>query len=154
MEVLDILNKLEIEYTMIGHEPVFTCEQAQFVKTLINGEGCKNLFLRNNKKQYFMYILPDEKRADLKSLGKQNGLGHLSFGNEEKLWELLKLKRGGVSPLGIINDAENTVTLLIDNELKDKLLLFHPNDNSKSLNIRYDDLIKFIEYTNHEYILI
>lgn len=154
MEVLDILNKLEIEYTMIGHEPVFTCEQAQFVKTLINGEGCKNLFLRNNKKQYFMYILPDEKRADLKSLGKQNGLGHLSFGNEEKLWELLKLKRGGVSPLGIINDAENAVTLLIDNELKDKLLLFHPNDNSKSLNIRYDDLIKFIEYTNHEYILI
>lgn len=154
MEVLDILNKLEIEYTMIGHEPVFTCEQAQFVKTLINGEGCKNLFLRNNKKQYFMYILPDEKRADLKSLGKQNGLGHLSFGNEEKLWELLKLKRGGVSPFGIINDAENAVTLLIDNELKDKLLLFHPNDNSKSLNIRYDDLIKFIEYTNHEYILI
>lgn len=154
MEVLDILNKLEIEYTMIEHESVFTCEQAQFVKTLINGEGCKNLFLRNNKKQYFMYILPDEKRADLKSLGKQNGLGHLSFGNEEKLWELLKLKRGGVSPLGIINDAENAVTLLIDNELKDKLLLFHPNDNSKSLNIRYDDLIKFIEYTNHEYILI
>lgn len=154
MEILDILDKLEIDYTMIEHEPVFTCEQAQFVKTLINGEGCKNLFLRNNKKQYFMYVLSDEKRADLKLLGKQNALGHLSFGNEEKLWELLKLKRGGVSPLGIINDDENAVTLLIDKELKDKLLLFHPNDNAKSLNIRYDNLIKFIEYTNHEYILV
>lgn len=154
MEILDILDKLEIDYTMIEHEPVFTCEQAQFVKTLINGAGCKNLFLRNNKKQYFMYVLPDEKRADLKLLGKQNALGHLSFGNEEKLWELLKLKRGGVSPLGIINDEENAVTLLIDKALKDKLLLFHPNDNAKSLNIRYDDLIKFIEYTNHEYILV
>lgn len=154
MEILDILDKLEIDYTMIEHEPVFTCEQAQFVKTLINGEGCKNLFLRNNKNQYFMYVLPDEKRADLKLLGKKNALGHLSFGNEEKLWELLKLKRGGVSPLGIINDDENAVTLLIDVELKDKLLLFHPNDNAKSLNIRYDDLIKFIEYTNHKYILV
>ena len=154
MGVLDILDKLEIEYTMIEHEPVFTCEQAQFIKTLISGDGCKNLFLRNNKNQYFMYVLPDEKRADLKLLGKQNDLGHLSFGNEEKLWELLKLKSGGVSPFGIINDEENTVTLLIDKELKDKLLLFHPNDNTKSLNIRYDDLIKFIEYTEHKYILV
>ena len=51
MEILDILDKLEIEYTMVEHEAVFTCEQAQFVKTLIKAEGCKNLFLRNNKKQ-------------------------------------------------------------------------------------------------------
>lgn len=154
MEILDILDKLEIEYTMVEHEAVFTCEQAQFVKTLIKGEGCKNLFLRNNKKQYFMYVLPDEKRADLKSLGKQNNLGHLSFGNEEKLWDLLKLKSGGVSPFGIINDKENIVTLLIDSELQSKLLLFHPNDNTKSLNIKYIDLIKFVEYTNHKYWLV
>lgn len=154
MEILDILDKLEIEYTMVEHEAVFTCEQAQFVKTLIKGEGCKNLFLRNNKKQYFMYVLPDEKRADLKSLGKQNNLGHLSFGNEEKLWDLLKLKSGGVSPFGIINDKENIVTLLIDSELQSKLLLFHPNDNTKSLNIKYIDLIKFVEYTNHKYLLV
>lgn len=154
MEILDILDKLEIEYTMVEHEAVFTCEQAQFVKTLIKGEGCKNLFLRNNKKQYFMYVLPDEKRADLKSLGKQNNLGHLSFGNEEKLWDLLKLKSGGVSPFGIINDKRNIVTLLIDSELQSKLLLFHPNDNTKSLNIKYIDLIKFVEYTNHKYLLV
>ena len=154
MEILDILDKLEIEYTMVEHEAVFTCEQAQFVKTLIKGEGCKNLFLRNNKKQYFMYVLPDEKRADLKSLGKQNNLGHLSFGNEEKLWDLLKLKSGGVSPFGIINDKENIVTLLIDSELQSKLLLCHPNDNTKSLNIKYIDLIKFVEYTNHKYLLV
>ena len=154
MEILDILDKLEIEYTMVEHEAVFTCEQAQFVKTLIKGEGCKNLFLRNNKKQYFMYVLPDEKRADLKSLGKQNNLGHLSFGNKEKLWDLLKLKSGGVSPFGIINDKENIVTLLIDSELQSKLLLFHPNDNTKSLNIKYIDLIKFVEYTNHKYLLV
>lgn len=154
MEILDILDKLEIEYTMVEHEAVFTCEQAQFVKTLIKGEGCKNLFLRNNKKQYFMYVLPDEKRADLKSLGKQNNLGHLSFGNEEKLWDLLELKSGGVSPFGIINDKENIVTLLIDSELQSKLLLFHPNDNTKSLNIKYIDLIKFVEYTNHKYLLV
>lgn len=101
-----------------------------------------------------MYVLPDEKRADLKSLGKQNNLGHLSFGNEEKLWDLLKLKSGGVSPFGIINDKENIVTLLIDSELQSKLLLFHPNDNTKSLNIKYIDLIKFVEYTNHKYLLV
>ena len=154
MEILDILDKLETEYTMVEHEAVFTCEQAQFVKTLIKGEGCKNLFLRNSKKQYFMYVLPDEKRADLKALGKQNSLGHLSFGNEENLWDLLKLKSGGVSPFGIINDKENVVTLLIDGELQSKLLLFHPNDNTKSLNIKYIDLIKFVEYTNHKYLLV
>lgn len=154
MEVLDLLNKLEIKYTEIEHEAVFTCEQAEFVKNLIDGQGCKNLFLRNNKKQYFMYILPDEKKADLKGIGKNNDLGHLSFGNEEKLWDLLKLKPGSVSPFGIINDNDNQVTLLIDSKLKDKLLIFHPNDNTKSLNIEFSDLIRVIEYTKHKYLLI
>ena len=68
--------------------------------------------------------------------------------------DILKLKIGSVSPFGIVNDSENKVTLLIDSDLKNKKLLFHPNINTKTISIEFDDLIKFIEYEKNKYILI
>ena len=72
MELEQILNELKIEYEKAEHEAVLTCEQAEFVKGLIKGQGCKNLFLKNSKKEYFLYVLPDDQKADLKKLGKDN----------------------------------------------------------------------------------
>ena len=152
-QILLLLEQLKISYNFVEHEAVYTCEQAEFVKDLIDGQGCKNLFLRNSKKQYFLYILPDNKRADLKEVGKQLNIGHLSFGSEQALWDVLKLKAGSVSPFGIINDDDNLVTLIIDSDLKDNVLLFHPNDNRATLSIEYDDLIKVIENLKHKYVI-
>ncbi|MGN1114650.1 MAG: prolyl-tRNA synthetase associated domain-containing protein [Oscillospiraceae bacterium] len=153
-QVLNLLEQLNISCNFVEHEAVYTCEQAEFVKNLINGQGYKNLFLRNNKKHFFLYVLPDDKRANLKELGKQLNIGHLSFGSEQALWDILKLKAGSVSPFGIINDEENLVTLIIDSDLKDKVLLFHPNDNRATFSIEYMDLIKVIEYLKHKFVII
>lgn len=79
---------------------------------------------------------------------------HMSFAKEEDLMDVLKLTRGCVSPLGIINDKDNLVLLVIDSELKGNKLLFHPNRNTATISIHFEDLEKFIELENHNYILM
>ena len=150
MELFDILN---IHYDLVEHNAVFNCEQAQEVKKLIDGVGCKNLFV-TDKLSFYLIILKDDKKADLKSIAKKIGTKRLSFCSEQQLMDILKLKIGSVSPFGIINDINHKVTLLIDAKLKNKKLLFYPNDNTKTISIEFDDLIKFIEYEKNKYILI
>ena len=68
--------------------------------------------------------------------------------------EVLSLESGSVTPMGIINDQENKVLIVIGEELVDKKLLVHPNVNTKTMSLHYKDLIKYIEYLNHEYIIM
>lgn len=155
MELKNIITNLKIEYELVEHDPVFTASQAQNIKKKIFGIGCKNLFLTDSKKSnFFLVILMDTKQADLKKLSDYLGTKHLSFTSNTKLYEILRLYQGCVSPFGIINDKENLVTIIIDSELKNKRLLFHPNTNTKTISIKYDDLIRFIKYTKHDYKLI
>ena len=78
----------------------------------------------------------------------------MSFGKEEELNKILKLTKGSVTTLGIINDKDNLVTILLDKDLIDKRILALPFVNTKTISLEYKDLIKIIEYTNHNYIII
>ena len=117
MNIYDIFKQLNIEFKEKEHEPIFTIEQAQNIKN-INGTGCKNLFLTNRKKNYYLVLLEETKRANIKDIAKLVNESHLSFASEIELNNILKLKPGSVTPLGIINNKYNIVTLIIDNELK------------------------------------
>lgn len=152
MNIYEILKDLNIHYEEIEHDAVYTVEEANKIESMIEGIGCKNLFL-TDKNKYFLYVLKDEKRADLKELAKYLNVLRLSFGNEDKLMELLGLTKGSVTPLGIINDKNSEVTVILDKDLVDCKLLCHPNINTKTMNIDYEDLIKLIEYTKHKYII-
>ena len=154
MELYKILNNLNIKYKEIEHEPVYTIEQAKNIKGKIKGNGCKNLFLTNKKEKYFLLILDENKRANIKELAKTLKVNKLSFASTEDLKNILNLEQGSVSPLGIIYDNKNIVTLIIDKDLKDKKILIHPNTNTKTLSMDYNDLIKFIENENHSYFII
>lgn len=149
IDIYEVLNKLNIEYQMVEHEEVFTAEQSKHIKNMIEGVGGKTLFLKD-KNNYYLYLLDDERQANLKFLSKSLNIGRLSFGNEDELYDKLKLKKGSVTPLGIIND-NSSVILIIDKTLKGKKILTHPNINTATVSIRYDDLIKFIEYCNNTY---
>lgn len=151
MEPCNTLNKLNIEYKEIEHQAVYTSIEAEFIKDLIDGEGVKNLFLKSSKKKYYLVLTPDTKKVDLKFLSTIVG-SNLSFANEERLKEILKLEKGSVTPLGIINDTNHEVTVLIDKELKDKLILVHPLINTKTISIKMPDLIKLIEDFQNEYL--
>ena len=149
IDIYEVFNKLNIEYQMVEHEEVFTAEQSKHIKNMIEGVGGKTLFLKD-KNNYYLYLLDDERQANLKFLSKSLNIGRLSFGNEDELYDKLKLKKGSVTPLGIIND-NSSVILIIDKTLKGKKILTHPNINTATVSIRYDDLIKFIKYCNNTY---
>ncbi len=151
--IYDVLNELNITYEEVNHNPVYTARESQKIKMDISGIGCKNLFL-TDKKNYYLYLIEDTKMADLKELKKQINSSHLSFASPEKLKEILNLEPGSVTPLGLINDKKCIVTVVIDKDLKDKKVLCHPNTNTKTLSISFNDLIRFIEYTEHKYLIV
>ena len=154
MNIYMILQELGISYNEIEHEAVFTVEQAQNIKNKIEGTGCKNLFHTDKKGKYFLVVLEENKRANISEIEKLTDTKHLSFANNEELKEILSLEQGSVTPLGIINDINNKVLMIIDRDLKSKKLLVHPNTNTKTISINFADLVKFIEYEKHKYILM
>lgn len=102
-----------------------------------------------------LYILDEDKRADLKLLSKKIGSSRLSFASEKELYEYLKLTPGSVTPFGIINDYESTVIILLDEELKgEDIINFHPNINTATIGIWQNDLEKFIKFEQNKYIYV
>ncbi len=154
MDILELLKEMNIEYELQEHRAVYTVEDVQEIFLNLDGIGCKNLFLKDIKKNLFLYTLPDNKRADLKTLPEKINNKRLSFANENDLQEYLGLTLGSVTPLGIINDKEQKVTVVLDKELKNNKVLIHPNRNTATISIKYEDLIKFIKHCGNEYIEI
>ena len=152
-DLYDTLEKLNIEYEEISHSPVYTIEEAKQISRCIEGKGCKSLFLKR-KNKYYLVLIEEDKRADLKQICRTLGVSQLSFAGAENLKEILGLEQGSVTPLGIVNDYENKVLLLIDKELKGEKLLLHPNTNTKTISVSYEDLIRFVEEQKHSYIEI
>jgi len=154
MDIFELLDKLNIKYELMKHKAVYTVDEFLDLKEkMIDGNGCKNLFLTDKNDNYFIYVLPENKKADLKSLQKFLQVKKITFGNEDKLLELLGLIKGSVTPLGIINDLNKQVKVIIDGELVSKKVLVHPNVNTMTISLEYTDLIKIIEYLDHEYII-
>ena len=155
MNVYDLLKQLNISYNEISHPPVFTMEDVyrEKLSEKIEGRECKVLFVKY-KKRYYLVLLPEEKRADLKKIASAAGEPKLSFGKEESLYEILKLHSGAVTPLAVIYDKENVVKVVLDSSLKDNKLLMHPCDNTKTVSLSYEDLLAYIKASGHEYIEI
>lgn len=156
MELYNILDELNIDYREKEHNPVLTMDDAIGLDIYddFHGTNMKNLFLSNHKGKYFLVLIVGEKRADIKAIAKEIGQPRLSFAKDEVLEEILGVVSGSVTPLGIINDAENKVTVCIDKDLIGKRLYMHPCTNTKTMTMESEDLIKFINHLGHEYILI
>ena len=154
MEILEVLDKLNIKYDIQEHKAVYTVDDLKDVFINMEGIGCKNLFLKDAKKKLFLYILPEDQKADLKTLPEKINSKRLSFANENDLQIYLGLIPGAVTQLGIINDKEQKVTVLLDKKLKNNNILVHPNRNTATISIKYDDLIKFIKYCGNYYLEI
>lgn len=151
-KVYDVLNLLNIKFMRYEHKAVYTVDEANELGICIIGQHCKNLFLRNRKGDvYYLVILDDTKKVDLKSLSKQIGSSNLSFSSEERLNKCLGLKAGSVTPFGIINDVNREVIVLVDKDLiKADIVNFHPNVNTVTIGVSYQDLEKFIRWHDNK----
>lgn len=153
MNIYDILKKLEINYDEVKHKAVFTIAEAEFIKSKIIGIGVKNLFIKDKNNFYYLVLLEDTEKLDFKKLTKFLEVSSLKFASELELNNILSLSKGSVTPLGIINDKNNQVTLIISKKLVNQILLVHPNINTATINIKCSDLIKLLNYTNHQYLI-
>lgn len=145
-KVLELLHTLKIEYQLVDHPAAFTVEEMDHLNLPQYGIGCKNLFLRDDKgKRHFLVVMDKDKTADLKSIQAQLGCSRLGFASEERLMKYLHLNKGEVTPLGIINDLEAAVEVVIDRDLAgaDRIGV-HPNDNTATVWISLDGLQKII----------
>lgn len=152
-KLYDILDSLEMKYKRYEHKAVYTVEEADKLEIPIPGGHCKNLFIRNSKGDvHYLVILDDTKKADFKYISKQIGSTKLSFASEGRLLKYLGLKPGSVTPFGLINDVESAVIVLIDKDLANAdILNFHPNINTATISVSYDDFEKFIKWHKNKF---
>ena len=155
--VYDLLERLDVPFERVDHDAVGTIEGCAEIEKLLDIEICKNLFLRNSKgDQYYLLMLPGGKHLVTKDLAKKIGSTRLSFGTPEKMEEYLDITPGSVSVLGLMNDHENNIQLLVDNDIK-KWEYFgcHPCINTSSLKIKTADLFsKILPAVGHEPVFV
>lgn len=150
----DLLEKLKIPYEGTDHDVAPTIEACRAVEEELGILPCKNLFLRNRQKTtFFLLLLPGEKKFLTKDLSSQLGISRLSFAEPEYLDKYLGLTPGSISVLGLMNDKDWYVDLLIDKELLDSEYIgCHPCMNTASLKIKTNDILtKFLKHTGHRY---
>ncbi|MGB4658457.1 MAG: prolyl-tRNA synthetase associated domain-containing protein [Mobilitalea sp.] len=147
-KVYQELDRLDIKYEIIEHPAVYTIEELDSLEEF-HDNPCvaKNLFLRDaSGKHHFLVVLDKDKKADLKLIRKQLGASTLSFSSEERLMEHLKLTKGSVTPLGIVNDLKHSVEVVMDSTLVDREFIgVHPNDNTATVILSYHDLCVYLQ---------
>ncbi len=151
-KVLEALRGLGIAYVRHEHPPVFAVEDADKYWTELRGTPCKNLFLRNKKgNHHYLVIAPTSRDVDLRGLNRALGEDRLSFGSPERLKARLGLEPGSVSPFGLINDAEKSVRVIVDEELRrSAFVAFHPNTNTATLDISFADFERFLAWRGND----
>ena len=153
----DFLDKLGIAYERVDHEAAMTMEACEAIDNLLQATICKNFFLCNRQEtDFYLLLMPGEKKFKTKDLSAQLGVARLSFANESYMQEFLDITPGSVSVLGLMNDVNKRVKLCIDEEvLQGTEIGFHPCINTSSLKIKTQDLInKIIPALNHETVIV
>ncbi|MBP5750563.1 MAG: prolyl-tRNA synthetase associated domain-containing protein [Firmicutes bacterium] len=147
-ETYDYLKTCGVEFEITEHPAVWNMEDVAQLEMPHPEADAKNLFVREDKTQnYHMITVRGDKRVDLKALRKAEGLRQLKFASAEELAERLDLYAGAVTPLGLLNDESCSVTLYLDAYFLQPPALIgaHPNDNTATVWLKTEDLIRVIE---------
>ena len=139
----ELLDRLGIEYDRVDHEHADTIEACHEIEKVLCASICKNLFLTNRQQTaFYLLLMPGHKPFRTKDLSHQIGSARLSFASPEHMRELLDITPGSVSVLGLMNDHDHRVRLLIDRDLlDDAYLCCHPCINTSTLKLRMADAI-------------
>lgn len=154
--VINLLNEKHINYTLIKHPACYTISDMEKVNINDNGLILKNLFLRNKKKtKYYLLSCPYNKTPDLKAIAKKLKETNLSFASIEDLAKYLSLKKGSLTPFGVINDKYHETILVFDKSLTDQHKIgVHPNTNEMTVFLKFNDLITVLTAYQNKIIYI
>ncbi len=143
VRVYDFLDTLGISYDRVDHEAAMTMEICEEIDKTLGAVTCKNLFLCNRQAtDFYLLMMPGGKPFKTKDISAQINSSRLSFATAEFMEEFLDITPGSVSVLGLMNDKNHRVRLLIDEDiLKDEYIGCHPCINTSSLRIRTEDMM-------------
>ena len=157
IRVYDMLDELGVGYQRVDHEAAFTMEACEEIDKVLQAPTCKNLFLCNRQKtKYYLLLIPGDKVFKTKELSKQIGSARLSFGSPEAMEEMLGVTPGSATIMGLMNDPEHKVQLLVDEDvLKEEEFGCHPCVNTSSLRLKTADVFgKVLEHFGHEMVKV
>ena len=153
IRVYDFLDSLGVTYQRIDHEAAMTMEACEEIDRMLEATICKNLLLCNRQEtRFYLLMLPGDKVFKTKDLSAQIGSSRLSFAKVEYMEQYLDITPGSLSVLGLMNDKDRMVRLLIDEDvLTGEYIGCHPCINTSSLRLRTKDLVeKIIPAMEHE----
>lgn len=157
VRVYELLDRLGISYERADHEKAETMEACKDIDAALKVVMCKNLFLCNRQKtNFYLLLMPGEKPFKTKELSAQIQSARLSFASAEDMEKYLDILPGAVSVMGLMNDHENAVQLLVDEDvLKEEYLGCHPCVNTSSLKIKTSDVFTaFLEAVHHQAVTV
>ena len=158
MKTYDLLDSLGIRYERVDHEAADTMEACVAIdKVLAPAVICKNLFLCNAQKtKFYLLMIKENKKFKTKEISSQINSSRLSFAPSEYMEEFLDITPGSVSVMGLMNDINNNVKLLVDEDiLKGELFGCHPCINTSSIRLGVSDVFeKFLPAVNHNYTVV
>ena len=146
-EIYSYLKDKKIWHEITEHKAVYNMAELTEIEIPYPEADAKNLFVRDDKKRnYYLITVKGDKRVDLKEFRKANQTRPLSFASEEDLRKLLGLPAGSVTPFGVLNDEERKVTVFLDRDFLEGsgLIGVHPNDNTATVLLKAEDLIRLI----------
>ena len=147
--IYKFLKQHKIQHEIDEHEAVYNMTELSNAKALYPDSVAKNLFVRDDKKRnYIMITVRGDKRVKLKDFEKAHAFRHLSFASPNDMQKYLGVTPGSVSPFGLLNDEEKVVKWFVDKDFKkskNHIAGVHPNDNTASVWLKIEDLIKIIE---------
>ncbi len=157
IKAYDFLDTLGVEYTRVDHEAAMTMEACAEIDKALGTPMCKNLFLCNRQEtQFYLLLIPADKPFKTKDLSAQLGCARLSFGKAEHMERLLDITPGSLTLLGLINNIDNSVQLLIDEDVfLSDFVCMHPCVNTSSIRVKTEDVVKkLIPAMHHEPIYV
>ena len=153
----DLLDTLGIDYDRVSHDAAFNMELCADVSAVLGVSVCKNLFLCNRQKtSFYLLSMPPDKPFHTKDLSAQINSSRLSFAPEDSLWELLHCHPGSATVLGLANDTEHRVQLLLDREVYDApYMSCHPCICTSTLKLKTSDVLtRLLPHTGHTPIVV
>lgn len=156
LAIYDRLEELNIPYVRVDHDHADTIEFCHEVEKILGSQICKNLFLCNRQQtDFYLLMMPGDKPFKTKFLSAQLGCSRLSFADDGHMRDCLQTIPGSVSALELLFDAGHRVKLVIDRELmEDEFISGHPGISTSTLQLRREDMLKFVESTGHSPIYI
>ncbi|CAN7669091.1 prolyl-tRNA synthetase associated domain-containing protein [Caballeronia sp. LjRoot34] len=149
-KLLEFLERNGIPFKYEGHEPVLNMRESDALHLSLPGVRCKNLLVQDKQGRNYLIVTTANKALDLASVAKTFGSKRLSFASVDRLFELLGVRPGSLSPLALVNDRSGQISLVIDHDLMhEPMFQFHPLENTATIALSKRGLEEFLQRIDH-----